>query len=481
MTKKLWFTSSLSTNMNGEDRPTFPGLYSCNLDEITGRCDDSETVVDSVYQNGERDRGLDLSNVILNDSETKLLALLTDTFWEILWAPIDEGGSNLFSYFRIPKMVSTDKSKGKNCEAYESRYAYYEVLPVAFFVDENDAVYISWEGFFQDCEDPFEVENGLVWSIGVSQVDPSCAMTDKIQSFDECTSPVSLFYRGLLGQDRRLGNGFGMSMSPANRRLFYLTTVNRGFDQGNKNELWIMPDGIHKRPNILATPNVPGISAYLATRIIPDVTTIRLSLDGNGLPQYICQTVYDKGVYCHSIEIDDDDVNINASGEPIFTVDENQVAESCTLAQSSYLDIETYMSPLTTGLEVLWAEDGSPELVMFGCFGRLQGRGNMTTVFRDGTMVQTMPGAYPGTILFGTNLPESAAFLGDTTAMPLIGDGSEEARSFVMPLGLTLGFLVFVLIVRIFYRRKRGQAYETKEVVDKTKEVSSVDSTLDPS
>ena len=33
--------------------------------------------------------------------------------------------------------------------------------------------------------------------------------------------------------------------------------------------------------------------------------------------------------------------------------------------------------------------------------------GNFSTAFRNGTVVQTMNGAYPGSILFGTVLPES--------------------------------------------------------------------------
>lgn len=450
--KTLWYSSTPSTSMghDGRQATPFPGIFSCVFDESTGRClGSAETLVDTTFINGDRQRGAHLSNVRLNARENYLFALRTDSLWEILWAPLDSSNTNdntssspisLQSYFRIPKLIYTDKAQGQECGKYNgTRFAYFEVLPVAFVVDENNDVFISWEGYFQDCDDMVESANGLVWSIGINKVDQKCAMSDNIQSFDQCTSPYSIFYRGLLGKDHRLGNGLDMSSSPANRQLFYLTVVNRAYGVDNTNELWVAPPGIHKRPSIVPTPQMPSTTGYQATRIIPDVASIRLNLDDNKLPRSVCQTAYTKGVYCFSFQIDDDGQDVIAHSEdtgPIFAVSEDVVADSCTI-DTNVNEGEEYMSRMTTGLEVIWGSDNRPEVVLFGCYGRLPDRGNMTAVFRDGSVTQILPGAYPGSLLFGTNItnPGRGAFLSDMQSV----QGKDDT-------GINTGIIVSIVI-----------------------------------
>jgi hypothetical protein len=431
--------------MGGGFETTFPGIFSCSFDESIGKCvGRPNTLVDSTFIDGDRDRGVDLSNIRLSGWKNKVFALRTDTYWEILWAPLDTdisngpagGVSTMLSYFRLPKLVYTDKSKGHDCGKYTNgtRFAYYEVLPVAFTVDENDDVFISWEGFYQDCEDSFESENGLVWSIGVNKVDRNCVLSNDIQDFSKCTSPHSIFYKGWIGKDRRLGNGIDIGQSPINRPLFYLTIVNRAFSGGNLNELWVAPPGLHKRPTIVPTANIPAASPYQTTRIIPDIASIKLSLDENRQARSICQTVYDDGVYCYDFEIEDDGVDIVASSnssEPMFVVTKEQVAESCTM-DTNVNGGEDYMSGLTTGLEVVWGSDHIPDIVLFGCYGRLPDQGNMTAVFRDGSVNQIYPGAYPGSLLFGIDVTQDGGdfYWSDEPPVPFdpqMGVGNDDS------------------------------------------------------
>ena len=65
------------------------------------------------------------------------------------------------------------------------------------------------------------------------------------------------------------------------------------------------------------------------------------------------------------------------------------------------------LSAVSTGIAVIWDDDSpghKPHLVTFGCYGEINYHGNTTTVFDDGTMVQAVPGAYPGSLFFGPNL-----------------------------------------------------------------------------
>lgn len=467
----------MSTSMGGGRQTTFPGVFSCSFDESTGRCSETNTpgtVVDATVIGGDRDRGVNLSNILLNAGKRKLLALRTDTFWEILWAPLDsniysttEGSAtSLLPYFRIPKEVYSDESKGQDCGAYTgTRFAYYEVIPVAFAIDDNEDVYISWEGYFQDCEDPVESENGLVWSVGVNKINRSCIMTDRVQSFAECTSPHAVFYRGLIGKDRRLGSGLAISMSPKKRQLFYLSIVNRAYEMDNASEIWVSPQGIHKTPSIVPTPKLPNPTAYQATRIIPDVASIQLDLDSDQLPRAVCQTVYDQGVYCYEFGIQDDGEDIvpySDNAEPTFVVTKEQVAESCVI-DTNINGGEDYMSGLTTGLQVVWGEDHHPDLVIFGCYGRLSDRGNMTTVFRDGTAVQVIQGAYPGSILFGIDMNQDNRdiFWSDVTPVPVAEDDFEATTKDTntgLILGIVFAALFGMLVLGGFVLYMRGKA-----------------------
>jgi len=63
-TKKLWFTSTLSTELRGEHKGSaFAGLYTCDVDTQTGDCFHAELLVDRWDVDGTHHRGLDLINV----------------------------------------------------------------------------------------------------------------------------------------------------------------------------------------------------------------------------------------------------------------------------------------------------------------------------------------------------------------------------------------------------------------------------------
>jgi hypothetical protein len=459
MARNLWFTSSTSFNMNGDGETTFAGLYSCKLNEETGRCDDQQTVTDVLEINGDRQRGIYLTNVLLNDSKTKVYAGHFDTAFEVLWAPLDDGRPPTFqSFFRTPRLIYTDKSRGQNCESYETRFAFYEVLPIAYTVDEDESLLISWEGYFQDCEDPVQAEKGLVWTVGISQVDPACTRQNLLVSFTDCTSVVSIFYRGWYGKSHRLATGFAMSMSPANRRLFYLTVQDHRLDggEGDTNEVWVMPEGVFSQPNILSTPDVPGVKGILSVRIVPDASTIRLSLDENKVPRALCRTVYDQGVYCHSIELEDDGETIAIRGTPILSIGPAEVAESCTFKLPNYYTIEKHMSSISTGLEVIWGTDSTPELLLFGCYGHLDGHGNMTTIFRNGTTVQTMVGAYAGSINLGIEILEEETQLPTWTLDPIEGVEETNNDSWVLSMAISLCLLALILLGCFVLKRRRA-------------------------
>jgi hypothetical protein len=293
------------------------------------------------------------------------------------------------------------------------------VLPRSFLMD-NDETFISWEGFYQDCDDPFSSKN-LQWTIGVSKLknDPKCIMTDGSNpvSFIECTTPTTIFYQGGLGRGRALGySGFALSLSPAKRRIFYLTVIDHVSDivEGKSlSEFWVMPEGAHhaKNPNALITHDSLRVDNRFQGTMVEDVATIRLQLDANRVPRALCRTAYDAGVFCYRITMEDDGDKIDFRGDLTFSVTAKQVAESCTLPESSHYNIERFMSPVSTGLEVVWGNDGVPDMLFFGCYGELTGHGNVSTAFRNGTVVQTLKGAYPGSILFGADLPEPSTFV----------------------------------------------------------------------
>jgi len=84
--------------------------------------------------------------------------------------------------------------------------------------------------------------------------------------------------------------------------------------------------------------------------------------------------------------------------------------------RSSHHIITQQLPPVSTGLEVVWGENPQgtkPERLFFGCYGEIDGLGNLTTANADGTIHQTMHGAHAGTILLGPQVPPLPAPMGD--------------------------------------------------------------------
>jgi hypothetical protein len=254
-------------------------------------------------------------------------------------------------------------------------------------------------------------------------------------------------------------------------------------DEGGMNKVWVMPEGIHIRPTALLTPDVPAIWGFFGTRIIRDVSTLRLWLDENGIPRSLCRTAYDQGVYCHKIILEDDgdtiDLRADDDEEPLLSIGPGQVAESCTIPEADHYTLEKQMSPMTTGLEVVWGDDGTPEMLVFGCWGQLGGRGNMTTAFRNGTTLKTMSGAYPGSILTGIDVPELNEISGDSFTNITHQDDvkSNNDDNLVLPLTVSLLSLLALVLLGFFVarkRRRRRQADGRSTTFEKTGSQTSV-------
>jgi len=275
-------------------------------------------------------------------------------------------------------------------------------------------------------------------------------MSDKVADFEKCTDVVSILYRGFYGKDIRLTNGLEITMSPANRQLFYVTVFDQrspssegetiNFEIGG-NQIWVAPEGIHKNPSVVTTGDSLNVDNVYSSNAIGDGNKLRFHLDENKVPTTICRSAYKQGVFCYDIDTIEDfgvgrgDVAISA--KPSLVVPEDVVDSSCTFSTSN-TNYESFKSGIATGFEVFWDGEGKAEKVVFGCYGYVLNRGNMTTYFRDGTVVQTLQGAYPGSVLIGKALPN------------LQGDGREPTNT-----GTTvsdgLGKDPLLLIIAIFF------------------------------
>jgi hypothetical protein len=180
-----------------------------------------------------------------------------------------------------------------------------------------------------------------------------------------------------------------------------------GIDEGKlTSEVWVAPEGIQhtKNPNQLQTFDPQQINAFLFDEIIEDAGTLRLHMV-DGVPNHVCRTAFDAGVFCFPIQMAFDG-SISYAGPTHQFVSHEQVQETCDIPsyhhqKASYVE---QIAAETTGLEVLWDDEGNPETLFFGCIGEAGGMGNFSTAYRNGTVAQTIHGAYPGGILFETEL-----------------------------------------------------------------------------
>jgi hypothetical protein len=140
------------------------------------------------------------------------------------------------------------------------------------------------------------------------------------------------------------------------------------------------------------------------------------------------------------------------------------------------------MSAVSTGLEVIWGPDSTPQLLVFGCYAHLDGRGNMTTIFRNGTTVQTMVGAYAGSINLGIEILEEETQLPTWTLDPIEGAEETNNDSWVVPMATSLCVLAVILLSCFVLKRRRadGRSDSEKSLAPTAdKERTSVDSCED--
>lgn len=269
-------------------------------------------------------------------------------------------------------------------------------------------VFISWDGFYQDCNDRFGSKAGLLWTIGVSKIIQSqeCILNGGLEpvSFEDCTVPVSIVYQDTTAKEILHGySGIAVSRLPSGKRVFFLSILGRSIGEGAWSEIWTMPEGDDFAMNPRASERFGSVrvSEAFLEHPVDNVGTIRLRLDENNVPIAACRSTYDAGVFCYALDV-------QANGKIIVKeekqyVNRHHLEERCTI-KSSHYPITELLPPLATGLEVLWDEDSPdvmPSMLFFGCYGEISGRGNFTTALADGTIRETVHGAHPGTIVFG--------------------------------------------------------------------------------
>jgi hypothetical protein len=426
----LWFTSTQSWKLQAGGGPSFNGLYMCdNLSPETGTCDDPKLIVDTVdlpasdgvgmehglmhhtqHDHHPHHRGIDLMNVQIDESSNTLFTGYFDknrNSFEILSAPLVAPVS-LRSFFRTGIFSSNNGCKMACCE--EATHTYFKVQPRDFVVDKNE-VFISWDAFYQDCGNIYTKKSGLKWTVGVSKLlqTEECLHTKEEVSFAECTEPVAIAFQDSKQREKLLGYaGFAIgNMHDSDKRLFFLSALHRVDLKILNNELWVLREGfMNPYPDVQQVESVARINSRFADIAVDDVGTIRLRKDGKGVPTGLCRTAYDAAIVCHQIKVQPDG-QVNFTSANTF-VTKDVVSESCAVVKSDHYPASKLINSVATGMEVHWSDgtpDDNPDFVVFGCYGEINFSGNITTAFRDGgRVVQTIAGAYPGSILKGVDV-----------------------------------------------------------------------------
>jgi hypothetical protein len=318
-------------------------------------------------------------------------------------------------------------------------HAYVRTIPRSFAVDETTGeIFVSWEGFYQSC-DPAALadeEKSLQWTIGVSRLrteDPYC-VTDQVDvmenNFPRCTEPVSIVYQSSRGREAVLPKG-GFTVIPAeergdgsgdgHRRIFLLSALTSADIQRNGelySHVWAVPEGGHRdldHPLSLNGGDRTSVNSVFMDEGVWDGGTLRLHYNlQTGRPDHLCRSIFNKGIGCMPIHVDSGN-NITPLGDEDMVLTGDQVNSFCRLKdddsdhRTKPFDWES-KTTLVTGLEIVWSEEkedgtGSPEQIIFGCFGGKDGNGNFGIIDvdrgeGDTTPVRVMGGAYPGAVLF---------------------------------------------------------------------------------
>lgn len=456
----LFYTSSLSDHMHVQDEKTaFQGLYMCSLNTGTGKCRFAELIVNRWNRGGERHRGLRLRNVALDDSKSMLYSLYfegTRRGFEILRAPLIRP-IELQSFFRTKGAYSNSDCGLECCAGAE--HTYLNTKPRSYLI-EGEEIFISWGGIYQDCGDEFQRKANFKWTIGVSKLEqrPDCILTGTQVDFATCTTPIALAYQGDEGEDDIfLGySSFQSSLSPSGNRVFFLSVLRVNAENRESqpvNEIWAVPEGevYAKNPNALQVIDRVPVHRSFMYHSVDNVGSIRMKLDNDGIATSLCTTAYDWGILCLAFSINRES-KVEVSRRESF-VTSDQIKEKCTL-KASHVPLAGNVPPVASGLEIVWTEnsrDPLPEMVFFGCLGEIPEHGNFVTAFRDGTLVQTVDGAFPGSILFGKSISDSAPTNGTSDGLiiePAAGDAKVGQKGFTVLLFATFAAALITMSVR---------------------------------
>jgi hypothetical protein len=415
-----------------------------NFSPKTGTCSDAKLIVDSwdvshgsnghdhgsmmdggmMHHNSKENskhshskRGLDLMNVQIDEATNTLFTGYFDKYrnsFEILFAPL-RAPITLQSYFRTAIVSSNNACRMACCE--DSGHTYFKVQPRDFAVDKGD-IFVSWDAFYQDCSSSsYTAKAGLKWTVGVSKIltdNPDCVRHDRDDSdqevsFAECTKPVAIAFQDSEPRKKLLGYA-GLAIANTGgdfgKRLFFLSALHQVNVNELNNELWIVKEGdVNTGPDVVEVDSVLAIDHRFADISVDDVGSMRLRKDGNGVPTGLCRTAYDAAIVCHRVRVDSDG-NAELWTKNTYVTKE-KVAESCSVAKSDHYPATKLISSVATGLEVFWSDDSTddnPDYVIFGCYGEMNYHGNITTAFGDKRIVQTIAGAYPGSVLKGVDV-----------------------------------------------------------------------------
>eukprot|EP00529_Nitzschia_sp_RCC80_P016660 CAMPEP_0113484918 /NCGR_PEP_ID=MMETSP0014_2-20120614/24214_1 /TAXON_ID=2857 /ORGANISM="Nitzschia sp." /LENGTH=646 /DNA_ID=CAMNT_0000378545 /DNA_START=56 /DNA_END=1996 /DNA_ORIENTATION=+ /assembly_acc=CAM_ASM_000159 len=525
----LIFTTTQSEELlgGGSDKPaSFEGIYTCKFSRSEGKCIDPPMVVVNTFGEMEHTHlphhGIDVMNIQFvqgSNGRTTPAGRQEKYFYagyysgkrdsfEILRADVSlvsevTGQIKFQSFFRTQKSVwkNDDAVNPMTCEHKDNMSVgdtYLKVHPRDFVVvisesnnnNKNDSnngenggsdVYISWDGFYQNCSDEFSAKKGLMWTVGVSKLIQSqdCTLTDGMDEakFEDCTEVVAIAYQDTKAYESILGYaGINYSKLPNGDNLFFLSALDHvNLDQKHLgktklyNELWVIKEGqdYSKDPSVRQVFGRVEIDPAFMDVPCDDVGSIQLRKhEGGGtMATGICRSAYDAGIFCNSIDISDE--GLVTIQESSTFVTKKQITESCTVYKSEHYKQTQYLNAVSTGIAVLWDEDSpghKPHLVTFGCYGEINYHGNTTTVFDDGTTVRAIPGAYPGSLFFGPDLhheeppkPGESFIPQNNPSLPSVTTGSGSGTgllSFSNPLVIAAVTVVALTGIVIFKKKK---------------------------
>jgi len=379
---------------------------------------------------------------------------------------------------------------------YEYRHTYTKTMVRSFVVDEHTGdIFVSWEGYYKDCQDIFSSGKKLLWTLGISRLkmeDPTCVLLDPAQANDQfshssnfprCTEPVSIVYQSTRGREAVLPYG-GLAVIPesqtGSRRTFLLSVLySPGIDSGElTSRVWAFPEGADsikdglKRQDLTGTGTVIDGAHFDAN--VWDGGSLRLNYNSQTQkPDYLCRTVYEAGIECIPIGISTDNeglpvVMATSKTKDIFLT-EDQLKNFCRLniADKAYAREFT----LVTGLDVQWDPvTGEPHRVFFGCWGGEKGTGNFGSVQKDGhRLKQVMENAYADAVLFLPSELEVTA--GNSATGRVATDSADTSRSPMQNPLSSQPFIVVCLLsilclglATIYKRRKQRQRFSSSNV-----------------